>query len=139
MEASQTPPAREPRSADGELSGWAAFVGVLLLLVGSLSALWGLAAILNDEIVVVGGQGALIIDITTWGWIHLVLGSLVALTGLGLLSRNEAARVAAIFFVAVNTLAQIVWFPAAPLWAFLMIILDVVIIYQLTARWTPVR
>jgi hypothetical protein len=30
---------------------------------------------------------------------------------------------------------QIVWFPAAPLWAFLIIILDVVIIYQLTARW----
>jgi hypothetical protein len=40
-----------------------------------------------------------------------------------------------VFFVAVNAIAQIVWFPAAPLWAFLIIILDVVIIYQLTARW----
>ena len=35
----------------------------------------------------------------------------------------------------VNAVLQIVWFLAAPLWAFLMIILDVVIIYQLTARW----
>jgi hypothetical protein len=33
------------------------------------------------------------------------------------------------------SMRPIVWFPAAPLWAFLMIILDVVIIYQLTARW----
>ena len=41
---------------------------------------------------------------------------------------------AAIFFVTVNAILQIVWFPAAPLWAFLMILLDVMIIYQLTAR-----
>jgi len=122
--------------AGGEYSGWAAFAGVMMLILGSLDAFWGLAAILNDEIVVVGGQGALIFDITTWGWVHLILGSLVALTGLGLISGNAAARVAGIFFVAVNAVAQIVWFPAAPLWAFLMIIIDIVIIYQLTVNWT---
>jgi hypothetical protein len=132
MEAGRA--ARPP--AGGEYSGWVAFAGVMMLILGSLDALWGLAAILNDEIVVVGGQGALIFDITAWGWIHLILGSLVALTGLGLLSGNEAARVAGIFFVAVNAVAQIVWFPAAPLWAFLMIIIDVVIIYQLTMNWS---
>jgi len=107
-----------------------------MFILGSLDALWGLAAIVNDEIVVVGGRGALIFDITTWGWAHLILGSIVALTGLGLIMGNAAARVAGIFFVAVNAIAQIVWFPAAPLWAFLMIILDTVIIYQLTMNWT---
>jgi hypothetical protein len=138
MEAGSTPPARQSRATpERELSGWIAFAGVVLVIVGSLDALWGLAAILNDEIVVVGGQGALIIDITTWGWVHLILGAILILTGLGLLSGNEAARIAAIFFVAVNTVAQIVWFPAAPLWAFLMIILNVTIIYQLTTHWTP--
>lgn len=126
---------RTDRNVGRGLTGWVAFAGVALLIVGSLDAIWGLAAILNDEIVVVGGQGALIIDITTWGWVHLLLGSLIALTGLGLLSGNSAARVAAIFFVAVNAVTQIVWFPAAPLWAMLMILLDVTIIYQLTARW----
>jgi hypothetical protein len=108
----------------------------MMVLLGSLDALWGLAAILNDEVVVVGGQGALIFDITAWGWVHLILGSLVALTGMGLISGNAAARVAGIFLVAVNAVAQIVWFPAAPLWSFLMIILDTVIIYQLTVNWT---
>ncbi len=122
--------------AGGEYSGWIAFAGVMMLILGSLDAIWGLAAIVNDEIVVVGGQGALIFNITTWGWIHLILGSLVALTGLGLVTGNTAARVAGIFFVAVNAVAQIVWFPAAPLWAFLMIIIDTVIIYQLTMNWT---
>ncbi|HEX9966668.1 MAG TPA: hypothetical protein VGB06_01850 [Solirubrobacterales bacterium] len=120
----------------GEYSGWIAFAGVMMFIIGSLDAFWGLAGILNDEIVVVGGQGALIFDITTWGWVHLILGSVVALTGLGLITGNSAARVAGIFFVALNAIAQIVWFPAAPLWAFLIIILDTVIIYQLTVNWS---
>jgi hypothetical protein len=116
-------------------SGWAAFAGVLLFIVGSLNALWGLAGILNDDVVVVGGHGALIADITLWGWLHLILGSVIAVTGVGLLAGNSAARWPAVLFVAINAIAQIVWFPAAPLWAFLVILLDVVIIYQLTARW----
>jgi len=108
---------------------------MMMVILGSLDALWGLAAILNNEIVVVGGRGALIFDITVWGWIHLILGLGVALIGYGLLSGNAAARVAGIFVVAINAVAQIVWFPAAPLWAFLMIIIDSVILYQLMVNW----
>jgi hypothetical protein len=141
MEAGSTRPLRnEPpgSAAEPQMSGWIVFVAVVLLIVGSLDALWGLAAILNDEVVVVGGRGAIIADLTTWGWVQLILGSAMALTGLGLFAENTAARIAAIFFVAVNCVVQIAWFPAAPLWAFLMIILDVTIIYQLTARWGEV-
>jgi hypothetical protein len=116
-------------------TGWTVFAGVLLFMVGSLDALWGLAAILNDDIVIVGGHGAIVADITTWGWVHLILGSIMALTGLGLFAGSSGARWAAVFFVAVNAITQVVWFPAAPLWSFLIIILDVTILYQLTARW----
>jgi hypothetical protein len=116
-------------------SGWATFAGCIMFIVGSLDALWGLGAVLNDDVVVVGGQGAIIADLTTWGWVHLILGSLIALTGIGLITGNSSARLAAIFFLTVNAISQIVWFPAAPLWAFLLILLDVVILYQLTARW----
>ena len=89
MEASRSVP-------EGQPSGWAVFAGFVLLVVGSLDALWGLAAILEDKNVIVGGNGVII---------------------------------------SVNAIAQIVWFPAAPLWAFLIIILDVLIIYGLTAGW----
>ena len=117
-------------------SGWAAFAGVIMVLVGSLDALWGLGGILNDNVVVVGGRGAIIADVTTWGWVHLFLGLAVALTGLGLLVGNPVARWLGVLFVTINAISQIVWFPAAPLWAFLLIILDVVILFQLTARWS---
>jgi hypothetical protein len=108
---------------------------MVLIVVGSLDALWGLAGILNDQVIVVGGHGALIADITTWGWVHLILGSVMALTGMALVTGSSTARWIAVFFVTVNAISQIVWFPLAPLWAFLIIVLDVTIIYQLTARW----
>jgi hypothetical protein len=123
------------RIEERQPTGWTVFAGALMLILGSLDALYGLAAILNDEVVIVGGQGVIIADITTWGWIHLILGSLVAATGIGLFAAASTARWAAVFFVSLNAVAQIVWFPAAPLWAFLMIILNVTILYQLTARW----
>lgn len=128
MESSQGVPARQP-------SGWTVFTGTILLIVGSLVALWGLAAILNGEVVVVGGDGVIWADTTVWGWVHLILGSIVAGTGLMLFTGSPTARLLALFFVALNAVSQIVWFPAAPLWAFLIILLDVAIIYQLTARW----
>jgi hypothetical protein len=108
----------------------------MMVILGTLDAFWGLAAILNDEVVVVGGHGALIFDLTTWGWVQLILGALVGLTGLGLIVGNAVARVLGISLLTINAVLQIVWFTAAPLWAFLMIVLDVVIIYQLMVNWS---
>lgn len=132
MEAHQG--SRPPRG--GERSTWIAFAGVMMLILGCLAVIWGLAAIFNDEIVVVGGHGALILDITAWGWVQLILGALIALTGLGLIRGNTAARWVGVFLIGLNAVLQMVWFPAAPLWAFLIIVLDIVLIYQLMIKWS---
>src|SRR6266513_1135431 len=111
------------------------FAAVMMLIIASLNFFYGLAAILNDQVVIVGGHGALIADITAWGWITLILGVVLGLVGFGLFAGAGSARWAAVFFVALNAIEQIWIFPAAPLWAFLIIVLDAVIIYNLTARW----
>jgi hypothetical protein len=116
-------------------SGWAAFAGVVMFIVGSLQALWGLGGVLNDDVLVVGGHGAIVADITLWGWVHLILGAVIAVTGIGLIMGRSAARWAGIVLLTVSAISHIVWFTAAPLWAFLIIILEVTIIYQLTVRW----
>lgn len=106
-----------------------------MVVIGVLDVIWGLAALFNNDIVVVGGHGVLLFDITTWGWIQLLLGIVLGLTGLGLLAGATAARWAGVFLLGVNAVLQMVWFPAAPLWAFLIIILDTVIIYHLCVNW----
>lgn len=127
---------RQPRPLTGAAnSSWIAFGGVLMVILGCLDVFWGIAAIVNNQIVVVGGHGVMIFDITTWGWIQLVLGVVIALTGLGLLVGNTAARWAGVGLLGLNAILQIVWFSAAPLWALLMIALDVMVIYQLCVNW----
>jgi hypothetical protein len=124
---------RPPRG--GERSTWIAFAGVMMIIIALLDVMWGIAAIANDEVVVVGGHGVIVLDITTWGWIQLIVALVLGLTGFGLLVGNELARVVGIGLLALNAVMQVVWFPAAPLWALLIITLDVVLIYQLFAGW----
>ncbi|HWX45030.1 MAG TPA: hypothetical protein VNY52_06880 [Solirubrobacteraceae bacterium] len=119
------------------VNGWIVFAGVIMLIAGFLDAMWGLAAIINNEVITVGGHGVVVWDITAWGWGHLILGSLVALTGLGLLAGQSWARFVGIFFVSLNILVQFGTFTLFPLWAMMIIALDIVILYQLCVRWEP--
>jgi hypothetical protein len=116
-------------------SGWAAFAGILLLMIGIFNIIWGLVAIIDDTRITVGEAGLVFWDLTAWGWIHLILGIVLFLTGGGLLAGRGWARWTAIFFVMLNAFGQIAWMTTYPLWSVLIITLDIVIIYQLTARW----
>jgi hypothetical protein len=116
-------------------TGWAIFAGSIMVILGGLNFFYGLAAILNNDVVVVGGHGAIIADLTAWGWVTLILSLVLILTGFGLFVGSGAARVLGVVIVSINAIAQVWIFPAAPLWAFIVILLDVIIIYNLTARW----
>jgi hypothetical protein len=118
-------------------NGWIVFAGVIMMIAGFLDAMWGLAAIINNEVITVGGHGVVVWDITAWGWGHLILGALVALAGLGLLAGQSWARFVGIFVVSLNILVQFGTFTLFPLWAMMIIALDIVILYQLCARWEP--
>jgi hypothetical protein len=108
----------------------------MMLLIGFLNFFYGLAAVVNDDVVVVGGEGAIIADLTTWGWVTMILAVILVFTAYGLFAGAEWARWAGVLFVTLNAIEQVWIFPAAPLWAFIVILLDVIIIYNLTARWT---
>jgi hypothetical protein len=115
--------------------GWAFFAGILLFIVGVFNIIWGLTALFNDSALTVGEEALIVWDFTAWGWIHLILGIVLVLTGLGLFGGRGWARWLAIFFVMLNAFGQIAWMSTYPLWSVLIITLDIVIIYHLTARW----
>jgi hypothetical protein len=123
------------RDTTAGASGWVRFAGAMMVIVGWLNFFYGLAAILNGTVVVVGGHGPLIADVTAWGWVTLILAVILMNVGVGLLRGAEWARWAAVFFVTVNAIEQVWIFPAAPLWAFMVILLDVIILYHLATQW----
>ena len=124
---------REPAG----VGGWIIFAGVIMLIMGFLDAMWGLAAVINNEVITVGGHGVVVWDITAWGWGHLILGTLVACTGLGLLAGATWARMLGIVFVSLDLLVQFGTFTLFPLWSIMIIAINITILYQLTARWNP--
>src|SRR5262245_5828812 len=93
-------------------SGWVVFAAVMLMIIGFLNFFYGLAAILNDQVVVVGGHGAIIADLTAWGWITMLLGIVLVLVAFGLFAGAPWARWTAVFFVALNAIEQVWVFPA---------------------------
>jgi hypothetical protein len=137
--ATTAPRSTSARRDEYEASGWVSFAAIILFIAAFFSAMWGLAAILNDQVVTVGGRGVIVADFTTWGWVHLVLGALMGLTAAGLLSGRGWARGVAIIFVVLNAMAQVAAFSAFPLWSLFVLTLDCVVIYQLTARWESAR
>jgi hypothetical protein len=126
---------RRDRTTVGGPTGWAVFAGVILVILGFLNLFWGLGAILENENVIVGGEGAIIVDLTAWGWVALILGAIQLLVGFGLFAAQEWARWTAVFFAALAAVAQIGIMTAFPIFSLIVIILAVVIIYHLTARW----
>ena len=78
-------------------------------------------------------------DLTSWGWIHLVLGLALILVGVLLMRGSTFARVLGIALVAVNLIAQFSWATVYPFWSMIMIALDVVIIYALVVHGGELR
>jgi hypothetical protein len=138
LSSSSSSSRRDDLPAGAGSNGWIAFAGIVLFLNGMFGALYGLAAILNDDVVTVGGgTGVTVWDFTAWGWIQLIIGIVMVIVAVGLFTGNAAARWLAVGMAMLSALAQFGIISAFPLWAILVIVLDVVVIYQLVARWEP--
>ena len=130
-------------AAQDSWSGWIVFAGFVVLIVGTMDVIQGFVGIIEDEYVVATREGLAIIDVTAWGWITLLWGGLLILAGLGLLGGAGWARWLAIIGVAVNAIQQVAFmanYPQAyPLWNILIVTLNFVVLYALTARWQGFR
>ena len=70
-------------------------------------------------------------DITGWGWIHLILGAVVAAAGVGVVRGATWAVVVGITLASLSALVNFAFIPYYPVWSILIIALDVAIIWAL--------
>jgi hypothetical protein len=129
------------RDMDTAWTGWIGFAAIMLALIGSITFFEGLVAIFRDEYYVVTGKQVLIFDLTTWGWVMLFWGVLLFMAGLGLAAKSRWARWFAIIVVTLNVIAQLGAFGSTqyPLWALVVVALEVTVLFALTARWGDVH
>ena len=112
-------------------SGWGIFAAIMLIIVGVLNVIWGIAAIADSKFFV-QDQKYIISNLNLWGWITLIIGVLQLLAGFSLWSGNIYGRVMAILFASLSALAALLSIPAYPFWSLAIFAIDIIIIYQVS-------
>jgi len=130
---------RATRETSGAAVGFILFAAIMMIMVGVFQAIQGLIGIFENEFYVATRKYLFEFDATRWGWIHLILGLLVAFAGWGLFSGRTWARVVGITLAVLSAIANFLFIPYYPFWSLLIITLDVFVIWALAAHGGDMR
>ena len=114
--------------------GWTAFAGIMMVVSGIWWIISGLVAIASDTFYIVGEEYIFQFDVTTWGWIHLLVGILVLVAGFYLFTGAVWARTIGVIIAVLMALIAFAWLPWYPIWAILFIAVSVFVIWALTVH-----
>jgi hypothetical protein len=135
----QTPPqtAGAPASYEAPYDeergyGWVVFAGVLLLMLGTLNFIEGLAAVGNAHFFTANAH-YIAGSLNTWGWVVLCIGVIEWVVGLGVFVKNQFSRWVGVVVLAGNAIVQLMMIPAYPFWSLSIFTLDILAIYGLIA------
>jgi uncharacterized membrane protein HdeD (DUF308 family) len=117
-----------------EGQGWVTFSGIMILIVGVMNVIYGIAAIDNSTFFVQDAKYVLS-DLNTWGWLLLVVGAVQVVAAFGIWSRTAWGRWIGIISASCNAILQLLFIPSFPLAALALFSIDVLVIYGLAA-WT---
>lgn len=112
--------------------GWLLFAGAMLMLVGTLNFIYGIAAIDDSKFFVANAQ-YVISDLNTWGWFLVVLGAVQFLSAFGIWMGNQAGRWVGILSAGANAVVQMLAIPAAPFLSLTLFTVDILVLYGLIA------
>jgi hypothetical protein len=121
----------ELQTGSNWMVGGIAFAGSVMIMVGSFSIVAGIAAIFDDGYVVVRRRYPFDLDTTAWGWVHLVLGILIVITGFALFANAGWALILAIVLSVVSAIDHFFFIPYAPVWSVLIVGLNAWVIWAL--------
>lgn len=114
--------------------GWTAFAGIMMVVQGMWWIIAGLVAIFEDTFFVVTQDWIFKFDVTTWGWIHLLLGLVVLFAGYGLFVAATWARVVGVVVAAIAGVVAFSWMPYYPVWGAVFIAVSIAVIWAITVH-----
>jgi len=110
------------------------FASAMLVIEGVFQALAGLVALLDSTFYSVSQNYALGLDVSAWGWLHLIGGIVFTVAGFYLLNGNLLARILAVFAAMVSAVVSFWSIPYYPVWNVLILALDVAVIWAIAAH-----
>lgn len=119
-----------PMSGDESL-GIVLGAGVLLVILGGFHVMLSWIGLSGDDDALVHTRYSFDLSTTAWGWIHLVVGILALICGIGLLMGKSWAYIMGLVIAFVSALGSFAFLPQAPIWSALVIGFDVLVMWAL--------
>ena len=120
--------------------GWVVFGAMIMVLLGVYHMIAGLVALTKESYFVAPNRDLIVtVSYDTWGWVHLIGGLVVLAAGLGLFTGATWARVVGVIVAMVSSILNLAFLAASPVWAVMMITMDVLIIYAITAHGGEIK
>jgi hypothetical protein len=120
--------------------GWIAFAGFMMVMLGTFHAIQGLVALFKDQYFLVGKSGlTLSLDFTTWGWIHIIGGIIIAGAGIALFVGKMWARTVGVILAMSSAIVNVSFLAAYPIWSVMMIAVDVLVIWAITVHGSELK
>jgi hypothetical protein len=113
-------------------AGWVAFAGIMILIAAVLNVIWGIAAI-DKASFFIEDERFIISDLSTWGWIILVIGVLQAIAAFSIFSGGSYGRWVGILSASLGAIGALLSIPGYPFWSLCLFFIDVLVIYGLAA------
>ena len=111
--------------------GFVVFVGAMMIMAGIFQFIQGLAAVINDDFFVLTRNYAFDLDISTWGWVHMVTGVVVFFAGIYVFTGNLAARMLGIAIAILAGIINFFYIPYYPVWSLLIIAISIGVVWAL--------
>ena len=123
------------RQPSAGAAGWAMFAGFVMIMVGCFHAIWGLGAIINDNLYNTPSDYFLAINQSGWGWIHVLAGLIILFAGFGIFKGAVWARTVGVIMATISAVAAFASLPYGQnFWNLVIIIVDITIIWALTVH-----
>ena len=120
------------REPSGSAIWGASFAAVMMILIGVFQIIAGISAISEDSFYVATENYVFDLDVTAWGWIHLLLGALVVGAGAALWVGKVWGGMVAIALATLSAIANFFAIPYYPFWSLLVIAICIWVIWALT-------
>jgi hypothetical protein len=113
------------------MSGVVVFAAVMAAVIGVFNVISGIAAIAEDDLTEQGAKVLFDINITAWGWFWLILGALQVLTSYLIFRRSMVGLVMGVMWTAISASLAVFVIFTYPIWALVVIGIDMIIIFGL--------
>lgn len=117
--------------------GWVTFAVFMLLIAGSVNVIYGIAAISNSSFYANGARHVLFDDLSTWGWVVLLVGVTQIVASIAIWADTAFGRWLGVILASGGAVVQLLFLPSSPFLSLALFAVDLMIVYGLVVHGAP--